>query len=139
MGMAEKFIDRPLPTLAQWLGDGMRADQFEEWAADNLKLQTLLDDPSEAMAARLIKTLSIACVEALRIETERHDSNVVRAALSLARAAGFTVFCANQCALDADKNPPYLRIAKILAEEFEHGARLAARSALKERKANRDG
>ena len=137
--MADKFIDRPLPTLAQWLGDGLRADEFEEWVADSLKLEAALDNPAEAMSARLIKTLAIACVEALRIETERHDSNIVNAALFLARAAGFTVFCANQCALDEDKNPPYLRIARILAAEFEHGAKLAAQSALKQRAAGGDG
>lgn len=135
--MAERFIDRPLPTLAQWLGDGLRADMFEEWVADNLRLQAALDDPNEAMAVRLIQTLSIACVESLRIETERHDSHVIRAAMMLARVAGLTVFAANQCALNDDRNPPYLKIAKTLAEEFEHGAKMAARSAIKAR-ASRD-
>jgi hypothetical protein len=126
----EKFIDRPLPSLGAWLGE-IRADLFEEWVADNLRLQGELDKPEEQQAARLIKTMSIACVEALRIETERHDAETVRAALMLARVTGFTVYCANVCAIDSDSKPPWLRIARILAEEFEHGAKMAARSVAK--------
>lgn len=130
----EKLFDRPIvPSLNQWLGDGARADGFEEFVRNSELIEATACTPGEAQAARLMRTFSIACVEALRIERERYpELPPADAVLRLARVAGSAVFGAVISASDyEDPAAPLLKLAKHLAEEFAHGARIMARAQLR--------
>lgn len=127
MRNAEKILDRPLPSLAAWLGDG-RADGFEDWVA-----QTVFDEQKAATAdekamLRILRTLAIAMIETMRIESERHGREDYETALMLARAAGVTAIGAVISLVDTDKKPPLLTLARLFSDEFKHGAKLMART-----------
>lgn len=124
---SEKILDRPLPSLAAWLGDG-RADGFEAWVK-----QTVLDEQKATTAdekamLRILRTLAIAMIETMRIESERHGRDDAETVLMLARAAGVTAIGAVISLVDTDKKPPLLTLVRLFSDEFKHGAKLMART-----------
>lgn len=129
--MSGKLNDRPLPSLAQWLGDGARADGFEEWVAESVIAERHVADEGEASALRLLRILCIAMVEACRVETDIHGRDHAETVTRLGRCCGVALMAAQISILDGDKKPPLLRIARIFAAEFAHGARTMAESTLR--------
>lgn len=125
--MSEKLVDKPLPSLAEWLGDGTRAEGFEEWVRQALVADA---DQREAALFRIIQTLSIACMEACRRETTLHGEELSTMITRLARCCGVAIMAPILSILDAGKAPPLLKIARMMAVEFEHGARLISRNTL---------
>lgn len=124
---SEKMMDKPLPSLADWLGDG-RADGFEEWVKETVYLERAVNTPREAAAVRMSQTFSIAVMETLRREQQRPDVDEIDAVLLLSRVAGAAIMGALASILDHQKSPPYLRIARMFAEEFGVGAKSMASS-----------
>jgi hypothetical protein len=120
------LMSRPLPSLAQWLGDG-RADGFEDWVREAVFLERAVNDEGEAAALRMLRTMAIACMEALRQETEHHGRDAVESAFILARVAGSAVMAPVLSVMDPSKSPPWQQIADTLTEDFRHGARMMAR------------
>lgn len=127
---SEGLMGKPLPTLREFLGDGARAEGFEEWVAENMALQERAKTPQEAAAARMIQTFSIAAVEVLRRETEA-GMEAIDAMMMMPRCVSWSIMAACLCAIKDDA--PYLRVAKIVADEFAEGARHVAKSALANR------
>jgi len=54
---------RPIPSLAEWLGDGSRTEGFEDWVRTMLATEEVVGTPQEATCAKILRALSIACVE----------------------------------------------------------------------------
>ena len=80
--------------LADFIGDGARADGFEELTRflDGIVSQNpsgLSDD--EMSFVRLLKIMSVAATEGANQEWERHRTPMPVIALGLCRAAGFAV------------------------------------------------
>lgn len=117
------FMDRPLPSLADWIGDGARADGFEEWVQTSIPVGAVSDTPEERAALRLIKILSVATVEGCRTETDIHGREFGATISLLSRAAGCAVGAALVSAMDDDIPSP-LRITKLITEEFRNGLKL---------------
>ena len=128
----EKITDRPLPSLAQWLGDGARAEDFEAWVSDMMSLEyaARATSPREEQTVRLLRTTAIAFVEAMRIE-DAAGADSIDALLALARVSGIAVMGAVTCAVTDDA--PLLKIAKMMAEEFSHGAKIMAHATIAKR------
>lgn len=124
------LLGKPLPTLREFLGEGARAEGFEEWVAENMALQERAKTPQEAAAARMIQIFSIAAVEALRRETEA-GMEAIDAMMMMPRCVAWSIMAASLCAIKEDA--PYLRVAKIVSDEFAEGARHIAKSALADR------
>jgi len=49
-----KLMARPVPSLGQWLGDGARAEGFEEWVRENLDHEAHIVDPNERAVLRMV-------------------------------------------------------------------------------------
>lgn len=125
-----KAMSRPIPTLAQWIGDGARGEGFEEWVRETIALEHAVPSADEAALVRIIKLLAVACLEASRIETEAHGRPVDRTFIMLARACGIAAMAPVLSVVDNALNPPLRRIVRELSEEFGHGAMCMAKSAL---------
>lgn len=123
-----RLLSKPLPSLAAWLGDGARAEQFEEWLIESTAASKATTG-IEASTVRIIQTLSIACIEALRREYDL-GRPVEETMQLLPRAAGAMVMAALLNASKEDK-ASVLRLLKLTVEEFGHGARKIALSATK--------
>jgi len=129
--MADKLMDRPLPSLAQWLGDGARGEGFEEWVKEAVFLERNVASEAERSAVRIQRTLSIAFMEVLRAETEQHGREWAASVMLASRVAGAAAFGAVLGCLDADKSPPLLRLARMVADEFHVGAKSMAKAAIR--------
>lgn len=132
----EKLMDRPIPTLAEWLdqvSEVGRAEDYQQWVHTSLHLERGVMTDAEARSVRLVHIMSIACVEACRIETEQHGASFSEVTVALARAAGVACFGAIVSGLRTDA--PLIKIANITTAEFEHGCKVFARSVSKRRQA----
>ena len=125
------LVHRPIPSLREWLGDGDRAESFEQWVSENLARQS---DPqlteSERAFVRILNTISIAAIEVLRLE-HAQGRDTIDSAVFVARAMG----CASLCAIASqlrEGGVPWLKIAKMFTAEFEVGAKDAARRLAKQ-------
>lgn len=121
---------KPVPSLAQWLGDGQRAEGFEEWVREMIALQTDGLPPDEASVLRMIQTLAIAFMEAMRAETEQHGRSPAEVVHLAARAAGVAIMSPilSLCRDDAT----HLRdLVRLLAGDFKCGAKQMAYSAFR--------
>lgn len=122
---------KPVPSLAQWLGDGARGDGFEEWVSLSLD-QTPDLPPDQARFLRIAQTFAVACIETMRRETgDVPGADQIGVAMAQwARAAGYVSITAAASVLVPDA--PWRRLGKIWAEEFQRGARMAADSLARE-------
>jgi hypothetical protein len=128
--MKATITSKPFPTLAQWLGDGGRADGFEEWVRTMLDAERDGATADEAAASRIIRTLSIACIECARTEDERHGRPFELTVVMLARLAGVAIMAAVMSPLDdGDEVPPLDNIARMMVEEFRHGTSIMTAAA----------
>lgn len=126
MSDARPFLNAPkVPRLTEWLGDGLKAEGFEEFVAATLTAQEVIDDPIEQSAVRMFRTFLIAAVEIGRIEVEsgRKYEDVV---VAMARVAGGAVMAAVLPGIRDDS--PKLRIAKLLGDDFVSGAKALIKS-----------
>jgi hypothetical protein len=62
-------MNAPLPTLQQLLGDGARAEGFEEWVAASFFSEEWNEDEGTKAQHRILRVLTIAMVEGARTET----------------------------------------------------------------------
>jgi hypothetical protein len=134
MSTDNQLMDRPSPTLAEWLDDVSdigRAEDYQQWLRTSIELERGVLTDEEARSVRLVHILSIACVEACRIETEQHGADFSEVTIALARAAGVACFGAVVSGLRNDA--PLIKIANVVSGEFEHGAKVFARATLKQR------
>lgn len=123
-------LEKPVPSLAQWLGDGKRADGFEEWLHETLALETEFGKtPDDATILRMIQTLAVAFMEVCRREHERGRSASEITHL-LARAAGIAIMSPVLCVCRDDAKS-LRELVKLLAKDFKYGAMLQADSALR--------
>lgn len=130
MTEASPILERPVPSLAEWLGDGKRADGFEEWLHETLALETEFGKtPDDATILRMIQTLAVAFMEVCRREHERGRSASEITHL-LARAAGIAIMSPILCVCRDDAQSLH-GLVKLLAKDFKHGATLQAESALR--------
>lgn len=121
------LLEKPLPSLAEWLGDGARADGFEEWVATVAMADKIEEDPEQQASLRMLRTFLIALVEAGRIESERHGRTATEVVHMMARVAGGAVMAAALSVLKEDA--PRMRVAKILADDFGVGAKAMVKAA----------
>lgn len=119
-----KLMARPIPSLSEWLGDGARADGFEEWVAESIAVEGELKDPEQAAVVRMVRTFSIAMVEICRIEDERHLRTAHQIFPALARAAGVAIAAALASAIDHDQARAFPKLTRTMSEEFHHGAKV---------------
>lgn len=119
----KRFDTKKIPSLAEWLGDGARADGYEEWVRDTLFIDRAVASAEAEIGLRMIRTLTVACVEVMRQERERGEFDSATALQCLARAAGVAVSAPILCMLrdDADNIPG---LALVLSAEFGHGITL---------------
>jgi hypothetical protein len=116
------FNNRPLPSLAEWLGDGTRADGFEEWVREAISLEDEMASEQDKLTVRVLRTLSIACVEILRSEYERSGTSVP-ALVTLARSCGVATMYAALSVVDPEKLlGGAAEIAETMSKEFSYGA-----------------
>lgn len=128
MSATEKFFDKPLPSLKAWIGDGTRAEGFEEWVKEAIALGTTSPDPRDQAATRIMLTLSIAFVEAGRIELEQHGNDWATTVPMLARAAGAIALMAVMNGIEWETKPrDIMRLGKLIADECAKGAMMVAR------------
>lgn len=127
--MTEDLMSRPLPSLAEWLGDGDRAEGFEGWVRHTVFMAEAAADDDQAAASRILQTLSIAMIETCRTEAEHHGRDFVQTVCALARISGVAAMAAVMSPLDDEKAPPLEKIVKLITEEFRHGARMMAEAA----------
>jgi hypothetical protein len=121
---------QPIPSLAQWLGDGTRAEGFEEWLRETLALESEALSPDEAAVVRMIQTLAVAFMEVAKNESERHGRPIASTMHHLARAAGVAVMSPilSLCRDDASHLHDLVR---VLAKDFKIGAKMMADSAMR--------
>lgn len=112
---------KDIPSLGQWLGDGPRAEGFEQWV--KLLLRTEHLDEDEQSALRLMQILGIAAIEGSNIEA-RHGRPFEMTAVFLARGMGAVCMTAVASCLRDDA--PWRDMAVMLTEEFRRGAKQMA-------------
>lgn len=105
------------PTLAQHLGDGNRAEGFEEWVAANYAAEVLSGDEGAKATGRIIRTLTIAMVEAGRRENEE-GADYFDTVLRMGRGAGVALMAAVMSTLrdDAPLDEARDMIVKLVSE-----------------------
>ncbi len=81
-----------IPRLREWLGDGARADGFEEWIVASLAASES-SDHGAAASARVLHTLCIAMVEAGRRE-DGLGSDQVDTVMRMGRGLGYAFMAA---------------------------------------------
>ena len=109
-----------IPTLREWLGDGARADGFEEFVLSTLQAEDGEDAGVQA-SMRVIRTLLIAMVEAGRREDEA-GSDAVDTLLRMGRGLGYAFMAAMVSKGSPDM--PLLRAKKMALEMVAEGAAL---------------
>jgi len=119
---------RPVPSLGQWLGDGARAEGFEEWVRENLDHEAHIVDPNERAVLRMVNILSVACVEICRRETDLHGRDNSETLIHLGRAVGVALMAPLLCCADANMPIALQRLMKIVLGEVRHGAESMLRS-----------
>lgn len=120
---------RPLPSFDQWLtahGNGSRGDGFEAFL--DLTKRTQEQDGAGYDAAalsmlRMWQGLSIAIVELCNIE-HQHGRKPIDIIQIMPRALACAAFYSTASVLGDET--PWRSIAKVLAEEFRHAAKVAA-------------
>ena len=117
-----KVMSRPIPSLAQWLGDGARADDFEAYVRDMLAHEYAVADPNEKTMVRIMRTLSIACMEAARTEVEVHGRSFADALTLLARACGVAIMAPILSGTRDDPAAPLRQLVDLATNEFRFGA-----------------
>lgn len=121
---------KPVPSLAEWLGDGARAEGFEEWVAETLAIQAGEISPDEASIVRIVQTLAVAFMEAMRAETERHGRSPAEVVHFAARAAGVAIM-SPVLSLAKDDARGLHELVRIITKDFKVGAKLMAESAIR--------
>lgn len=120
------FLDAPkVPTLAAFLGDGIRADGFEEFVALTLASNEVIDDPAEQSSVRMFRTFLVAAVEVGRQELA-HGRPYEDICAHMARMAGGAVMAAILSGIRDDA--PKMRIARLLGDDFVSGAKALIKS-----------
>ncbi len=125
----EPFLNAPkIPSLAAWLGDGIRADGFEEFVTTVLAAQELETDARDQLGLRMFRTFLIAAVETGRTELQRGQpyEDIVS---MMARAAGAAVMAAVLSGIREDS--PKMRVARLLGDDFVDGAKAIIKSSAK--------
>lgn len=126
MTTAQPFLNPPkIPRLAEWIGDGVRADGFEEFVATTMAADAVVEDPGELSSLRMFRTFLIAAVEVGRSELG-HNRPYEEIVGMMARVAGGAVMAAVLSGIRDDA--PKMRIAKVLGEEFVSGAKAIIKS-----------
>lgn len=119
---SRRFNDRPLPSLAEWLGDGTRAVGFEEWVREMFAVEQEMASAVDQRSMRIFRTLGIAFTEILRRERDIEGS-AVPALVTLARCCGVSVIVAAITVVDPEKLAGgILKIAALMQQEFAYGA-----------------
>lgn len=101
-------------SLAELLGDGARADGFDELSRflDGIQAQNPTDLPaSELSFIRMLKIMTTAATEASHQESVRHGRPVPEIAAAVCRAAGFAITSAVLSVHDRDADLKQLRAA----------------------------
>lgn len=122
--------NKPVPSLAQWLGDGQRAEGFEEWIQETISLGADGLPPNEASVLRLIQTLTIAFMEAMRAEVERHGRTPAEVVHLTARAAGVAIM-SPVLSLCRDDAKSLHALVRLMADDFKTGAKQMTNSAIR--------
>lgn len=122
MSESTKVMSRPLPSLAQWLGDGARSEDFEAYVRDMLAAEYLVTDPREQMMVRAMRTLTIACMEVCRTEVEGNGHSFGEVLPLLARACGVAIMAPILSATREDSHPPMRGLVDLVQREFKFGA-----------------
>lgn len=110
-----------IPSLNEWLGDGQRAEGFEQWV--KLLLQTEHADEDEQSALRFMQILGVAAIEGGNIETRRGRPFELTAAF-LSRGMG--AVCMVAIASCLREETPWRDVSIMLTEEFRLGAKYMA-------------
>lgn len=119
MNLDEKGFQH-IPTLRQWLGDGARAEGFEEFVLATLNAEDG-SDPGVQASMRVVRTLLVAMVEAGRREDEA-GSDAVDTLLRMGRGLGYAFMAA--MVSKGSKDMPLLRAKKMALEMVGEGAAL---------------
>lgn len=121
--MPNPFDTKKIPSLSEWLGDGTRADGYEEWARDLLFIDQKTASPEQKIGLRMVRTLTVACMETMRQEAAAGDVSSAEALRCLARAAGIAVG-APILSMVRDDAENLGTLAQLLADEFLCGVAL---------------
>lgn len=109
---------RKIPSLREWLGDGARADGFEEYVEAVLQGKKS-PDPGVRASHRVIETLMIAMVEAGRRE-DAAGEQAVDTLLRMGRGTGFAFMSA--MVSKVDDAMPLDEALEMATEMFREGA-----------------
>jgi len=118
----QRVAKRPVPTLAECLGDGERFEGFEEWVQALASRERAAEDPTEASALRMLNILTVACQEAFRRETEQHCQPIADTLLLLARVAGMAAMAPTLNFIEDSRSSDAHDLVQILVDEFGFGA-----------------
>lgn len=127
MSLEPQITKKPLPSLAEWLGDGTRGEGFEEWVRETVSLGSEVGTEDERAALRVIQTLAIACMEACRTEHEKHGRTQGATLHLLARCCGIAVMSPVLSACNEAPASALRKLIGVLADEFKQGAKLMTR------------
>lgn len=125
--MTAAITDKPLPSLAEWLGDGTRGDGFEAWVRTCLEIDLAAATPQDGATIRILQTMSIGAVEAMRRELDRGELDEMDIVLTMIRCLG--VVAISQL-IERAKDAAALR--RIVEEQFAEGVRCTIAAALKQ-------
>ena len=117
----DSFLDRPVQSLHQWLGDGARCDGFEEWVREATEWAGIAP-PAKASLIRMITTLSVAVLESCRTETTLHGQSVETVMARLPSAAGVAVMAAVLC-VARDDATALDKLAEVMTRGFGSSCR----------------
>ncbi|MDX2289775.1 MAG: hypothetical protein NW217_13250 [Hyphomicrobiaceae bacterium] len=123
-----KLKSRPIPTLCEMLGDGARADGFEDWVRECHDIELSIDDPLQRAMIRMQRLLSVAMVEALNREAAAGDVDPATAINLMARLMGVSLMAAvlSDRTDDAVASMPVARFARMIGDDVAFGARSMA-------------
>lgn len=127
----QSLLRKPLPTLAQWIGDGARADGFEDWVRCCIEQAPKTRTADESAALRILQTVCIAFVEAGRAEIDRHGRKAEEVILHLPRIGAYAAMMAiiSMAREDAD----LCELLELLTPEMLSGAKMAVESVMRSR------
>lgn len=127
MSLAPQITKTPLPSLTEWLGDGARAEGFEDWVRETISLEHDVGTDEERAAIRMIQTLAIACMEVCRREHEQYGRSQAEALHLLARCCGVAVMSPVLSACHEAPRSSLHKLVRLLADDFKRGASLMVR------------